>query len=259
MRIPLLARKKFRLYRKRFEEKLSELHQQFVEEQKLQDATAAGETSRPPTPRPDPRVKDEVIEQPGEESSLREGPIERSRVQSDSGPEAGAAVDVCEPLADGETNFTAVLLSLPEFMTNDIVREAYLTDQTVDMVVSAGELLAKGWDDPDMLQKSLEFFKIAALEGCVTAARFVGLFYKTGLATEKDLVVARKWLQLAASGSDAVACFVLGQMEEHGEGGTTDADGARKLYDAFNIHRRGAGAQSAAMLAKFTPRPWPCL
>ena len=149
-------------------------------------------------------------------------------------------------------NYTAVLLSLSEFASEDLEKETYLTHGTEQMILGACEILHKGWDDSAMLAKSLDLFKAAALDGSITAARFIGLFHRTGIAGDTNLKVARKWMTHAAVQGDPVACFVLGQMLEDGQGGPADLAEAAKLFQIWSFAAKAKKTRSVQMMCKYT-------
>ena len=143
----------------------------------------------------------------------------------------------------------SILLCVCDFLEEDVSLEPYLTYECVEMIQSAGELLSKGWNEPLLLKKSFELFRLAALDGSVVAARCVGLFYKTGMSVRKDLQAAKKWFTLAAEGSgDAISCFMLGEMHEFpAAGAVVDVEQASLNYRKF-LHKSSSG--SGLMLSK---------
>ena len=154
-----------------------------------------------------------------------------------------------------ETSAIAILLSVCDFLEEDVNKEPYLTLETVEMIHSAGELLSKGWNDSGLLKKAHELFRMAALEGSVAASRCVGLFHKTGISGAKDPVAARKWFGLGAGTGDPISCFMLGQMLELGEGGPVDAKQALQHYSTFEERSKtGAGLVVSKILDEHSNR-----
>ncbi|KAG7389757.1 hypothetical protein PHYPSEUDO_009677 [Phytophthora pseudosyringae] len=69
-----------------------------------------------------------------------------------------------------------------------------------------GHGVAKG------LRKALELYTQAADLGCAMAMTCLGQMYYAGNGTEKDLLVAGKWFELASSAGDIEACHQLGLL-----------------------------------------------
>ena len=149
-----------------------------------------------------------------------------------------------EEEGSGGPRAIAVLLSSCDCLEEDLRREDYLTYEVVDMVLSAGELVSKGWNDEDLLGKARDLFRMAALEGSIVASRCLGLFTATGIAGDgRDEAQARGWFDLGASKGDAVSTALLAEMQELGVGGDVDAAAAAENYSSVSaLIARGQGA-----------------
>ncbi|GMF10484.1 unnamed protein product [Phytophthora lilii] len=62
------------------------------------------------------------------------------------------------------------------------------------------------------LRKALELYAQAADLGCPVAMTCLGQMYMAGNGTERDLLVAGKWFELASSAGDLEACHQLGLL-----------------------------------------------
>ena len=184
-------------------------------------------------------------------------PAKERRAQAAPRPPPRAVEEKDRGVFGKNANAIAVLLSSCDFLEEDLRGEPYLTYDAFEMVLSAGELVSKGWEDPHLLRQARELFRMAALEGSIVAARCLGLFHVTGICgggDGPDEAQARKWFQLGASARDRASCFLLGEMEEFGRGGAADAGRTAANYESFRAlagesAAKGGGAAALAILA----------
>mmetsp|Transcript_13015 Transcript_13015/g.36516 ORF Transcript_13015/g.36516 Transcript_13015/m.36516 type:complete len:380 (-) Transcript_13015:18-1157(-) len=156
--------------------------------------------------------------------------------------------DEAEEIFGRGPNAISVLLSACDCLDDDLAAEPYLTYDVVDMMISAGELVSKGWNDADLLSKGQDLFKMAALEGSIVAARCLGLFKVTGIAGDRNEAEARNWFGLGASNGDAISTIFLAEMEELGLGGPSDTASAALHYKAFSDMDKKSRKGSALMV-----------
>lgn len=112
----------------------------------------------------------------------------------------------------------------------------------------------RGEGAPANADKALAFYKLAAAKGSPEAQTAVGTYFYTGEGgLPHDLVLARKWFELAATGGDADGMFNLAAMQAKGEGGPVDrvkAWGWLKI--AEKLGRANATAAVQALEGQFT-------
>ncbi|CEG50285.1 Extracellular protein SEL-1 and related proteins [Plasmopara halstedii] len=62
------------------------------------------------------------------------------------------------------------------------------------------------------LRKALELYEQAAMSDCTIAMTCLGQMHFAGNGTEKDLLVAEKWFELASCAGDIEACYQMGLL-----------------------------------------------
>lgn len=108
--------------------------------------------------------------------------------------------------------------------------------------------------DQGDLDTSLKLLRQAGTEGNVTAQNLLGGMYRTGyLQIRRDPVESVKWYRMAASQSDHDAQFRLGRLHENGTGTDRNLVLAFMWYELAAVGNHGQARENRDRLAANLP------